>query len=84
MRLLNAHLCASRMFNASYSFSSFMVLIFGISCSASSGRMTGVFRFLVLERHRVDDALHIVSSAFVRRAFCEFLERAGLRDKAIE
>jgi hypothetical protein len=40
-------------------------------------QLTGVFRFLALERHRVDDALHIASSAFSRRAFCEFLERAG-------
>src|SRR6266852_4075474 len=32
----------------------------------------------------MDDALYIASGAFARAAFCEFLERAGLRDEAID
>jgi hypothetical protein len=47
-------------------------------------QLTAVFWFLVLKRHRMDDALHIATGAFARRAFREFLKRAGLRDEAID
>jgi hypothetical protein len=63
VRLLNAHLCATRMFNASYSLSSFMVLIFGISLfgffRADRGVPTGV---LVIE-----DEVHSNLPRFKRR-----------------
>jgi hypothetical protein len=64
LRLLKAHCLPWTMFNASYSFNSPIVLIRGINCSASLGRM-GVFP--PDDRGRLISDLHFLAPNSVYR-----------------
>jgi hypothetical protein len=46
--------------------------------------LVGVFEFLVFERHRMNDAFDITTGLRASGLFCEFRERAGLRDECID
>src|SRR5215470_3941251 len=47
-------------------------------------QLVGVFRFLVLERHRMNDAFNIISCSLASGLFRKFRKRAGSRHEEVD